>query len=496
MEHKHNETPEKLDFFPLFRNLWKQFRRLWWLLLILALLGGAYTGLQTVRSYRPMYQSEAIFSLSADYSGSTDIMSYNYHYDNDAAQLAAAAFPYLLNSDVMKERLLLKLDTAYLNGTIEASSIPSTNFFVLTAKSADPADAYAMVKAVMEIYPQVSRLVIGSAQMVVSQEPTLPDTPYTTLNWTRSAVLGAAAGALLGFLFLLLLAVANPTVITEKDIRQVVNLPCLAQVPNVRRKHRTRVTETGLLTTTLETDSAFTEAFRLLRLKLLRTLKYPEEKVLLFTSSLPSEGKSSLAANTALSLAKDGKQVLLIDGDLRAQNLKVLLGVTEPSSGLAAFLSQNSQPAQFLRFADTSLYLFAGDETVSNPTPLLKHDRLDALMRRLREHFDYIIIDTPPCAMMADAAALCRHADQVIYVIREDYASRAQILDGVQALSGSGASICGYALNRVSAGSSSKYGYGYGYKYGYGYPYSKYGKYSRYARETDGDDAAAAEPQG
>lgn len=494
MEQMKQETPEKIDLFPIFRNLWKQFQRRWWIILLLAALGGGLRYWQSVRSYQPMYQSEAIFSVRVDYSGSMDLNSYSYYYDNDAAQLAAETFPYLLNSDVMTERLLTVLDADYLNGSIEATAIPGTNFFSLTVKSSSPRDAYAIAQAVLEVYPQVSRLVIGDTQMTVSQEPVLAEAPYNSPGWKRSTLTGALAGTVAGGLILLVLALMNPTVSTEKDIKQVVNLDCLAQIPNVRRKRRSRNAQDGLLITNQEADSAFNEAFRLLRLKILRLLKTPDEKVLLFTSSLPSEGKSSLAANTALALAKDGKRVLLIDGDLRAQSLKSLMGISAASHGLGYHLKHRSSIPQFLQYRDTSLYLLAGDDIFRSPIPLLKHDRLSGLMNWFRTQFDYILIDTPPCAMMADATVLSRHADQVIYVIREDFASRAQILDGVQTLSGSGASICGFVMNRVTGSGNTHYGYGYGYgyghKYGYGYKYGKESGYGRSKAQTYGADDA------
>ena len=487
MEQKKQREPEKLDLFLLVRNLLKQVRRLWWLVVALAVLGGGLMYLRTVRSYTPMYQSEAIFSVSVDYTGTTDIVSYSHYYDNDAAQLAAESFPYVLGSDVMEERLLLELGTAHLNGSISADAIPGTNFFSLTAKSTSAADAYALVEATLDVYPQVSRFVIGDTQLTITQAPTVATQPYNSLSWKRSTLMGAVAGGAAGFLVLLLLAMANPTVITEADVRKIVNLKCLVQIPNVRRKRRTAGADASLLVTNQEPDSPFNETFRLLRLKLLRDLKNPKDKVILFTSSLPSEGKSSLAINTALTLAKDGKRVLLIDGDLRAQNVKNLLGIDTPSVGLDTHLKRNASELPFLQYRDNSLYLLAGDETVRNPIPLLKHERLRALLRQLREQYDYILIDTPPSAMMADAGILSRHADKVVYVIREDFASRSQILDGVQALSGAGARLCGFVLNRstLSGDGQGGYGYGYGYsygRYGYGYKYGSYGKKSGYTR--------------
>jgi receptor protein-tyrosine kinase len=200
------------------------------------------------------------------------------------------------------------------------------------------------------------------------------------------------------------------------------------------------------------------------------------EKVILFTSSLPVEGKSTVAANTAMLLSQMNKRVLLIDGDLRIQGLKSTLDVHAESSGLAELLKDGAKKPQFLAVDDSDLVLLAGDTPVRNPVSLLKQDRLHEVLEQLRQQFDYIVIDTPPCIMMADAASLCRYADRVVYVVRQDYASRGQITDGIQIMSDAGAKLAGFVFNR--AGASVAGGYGYHYSYGRGYGYGKGYKYT------------------
>ena len=253
------------------------------------------------------------------------------------------------------------------------------------------------------------------------------------------------------------------------DVKRLVSLPCLASIPRTAPKRRKSGPRQGLLITHMQTDSAFCEAYRLLRLKLLRQLK-PQDKIIMVTSSIPSEGKSSVSVNLALSLAREGKKVLLIDGDLRGPSDKALLGLTKPSDGLGQCLSGSLGQVHFLRYEDTSLYVFAGSEPIHTPMNLLQYDKLEALMNTLRPMFDYIVLDTPPCAMMADALALSRHVDRVIYVIREDFAATTQIFEGVQALAGADSRMVGFVFNCATnvRGSASGYGYGYGAAYGGG----------------------------
>ena len=474
-QEKTNEELMYIDLYALLRKTFLFLRRLWAMVLALTVLGGGLMYLRSARAYRPMYRSEAMFSVSVHYSGSTDITGYSYYYDKAAAKLVTETFPYLLQAESTQELIRQKLGTEYINGSISSASVADTNLFSLTVTSSSAQDAYDIINAVMEVYPQVSRQVIGETQLVITREPLLPSAPCNALSWKRGVAVGAAAGFILGMGILALLALSRKTVLSTGDVKKIVNLPCLARIPEVKLKRRKASTSNSLLVTRQEPDSAFNESFRLLRLKLLRALS-GEDQVLLFTSSVPSEGKSSLAVNTALTLAKDNKKVLLVDADLRGPSVKSLLNMTRRSSGLGEYLSGEPDTVQFIRFENTSLFVFSGDEPIGNPTPLFQREKLAAFIQSVRPMFDYILIDTPPCSMMADAPALSSHVDKVVYVIREDYASTAQIYDGVQSISGSGAEICGFVFNRATAPHGSGYGYGCGYgHYGYGYHKKRYG---------------------
>lgn len=476
MEHTtHTNTEEQaIDLSVLLQRMLRALRRLWPVCLALIVLCAALMGWRSHRSFRPMYRSEAVFSVNLSFVGGTDLSGYSQYYNKSAAQQVADTFPYLLTSDRMQELLLQRLGVTYLNGVISSSAIKDTSFFVLTVESPNPQDAYDILCAVIDVYPQVNRLVLGETQLVVNQEPTLPDAPYNADPWLSSAVKGAALGLALSLVVLLIAASLRRTVSSTGDVKRLVNLSCLASIPRTTPKRRKSGAQTGLLISHMQTDSAFCEAYRLLRLKLLRQLK-EEDKILMVTSSVPSEGKSSVSVNLALSLAREGKKVLLIDGDLRGPSDKALLGITKPSEGLGQCLSGSLDQVHFLRYEDTSLYVFAGSQPIQSPMNLLQYDKLEALMNTLRPMFDYIVLDTPPCAMMADALALCRHVDRVVYVIREDFAATTQIFEGVQALAGADARMAGFVFNCAATVRGAASGYGYGYRYGYGYGYG-YGK--------------------
>lgn len=454
-----SQAPAPMDLTRAAGKMLRSLAKLWFIPLILAVIGGGLQFYSAATSFVPQYRTEAVLRVAVG-----DSEGYSSYYDNTAAQNAAAVFPYLLSSDVMQEQLRAQLGGA-VRGNITSSRMSDSSLMTIAVTGTDPQAIYNTLEAVLVVYPQVSQRVSGDIQLVVVREPSVPTQPYNTLSWKRATATGAVTWGGVGLVLVLVLGLLGTTATSSRDVKEQVNLPCLAKVPKVALKQRKNSLTTGLLITKENMDPGFREAFRQLRHRLLRDMNANEEKVLLFTSSVPSEGKTSVAANTALAIAQTGKRVLLVDGDLRNPSIKTALGLTQDSVGLGQCLLNASQEVTFRRFEDTSLFLFAGDQPIANPSRLLHHDRLRRIFDSLRPMFDYIVVDTPPCCMMADASALCRHGDRLVYVIREDYATRSQIRDGVSSLCNTGIHPCGFVFNQATDTKSSHYGYGYGYGY-------------------------------
>ena len=268
-----NTEDQAIDLSVLLRRMGRALTRLWPVCLALVVLCAALMGWRGHRSFRPMYRSDAVFSVNLSFVGGTDVSSYSQYYNKSAAQQVTDTFPYLLTSDRMQELLRQRLGTDAINGSISASAIKDTSFFVLTVESPSPQDAYDILCAVIDVYPQVNRLVLGETQLVVNQEPSLPDTPYNADPWVRSAVKGAALGVVLALAVLIVAAALRRTVSSTGDVKRLVSLTALASIPRTAPKRRKNGPQQGLLITRMQTDSAFCEAYRLLRLKLLRQLK-------------------------------------------------------------------------------------------------------------------------------------------------------------------------------------------------------------------------------
>ena len=436
-------------------------------------------------NYTPMYQSRAMFTVSSGYS-SDDILSYSYYYDNEAAKQLAAAFPYMLGTDVMNELVKNELGVSYINGSIRAEAVADTNLFVLTVTSSDPQDAYDILEAVIASYPRVALYMVDYSQVIMKSEPTVPTAPYNSFSWKGSAVKGGMLGLGLSCLAALVLAMMRKTIFSAADLKASANVPILASVARTSAKKR-RSGKGMISLTHAGVDPDFVEAMRGLRIKLLRAMTEPGAQVILVTSTLPGEGKTTISANLALSLASSGLRTVLIDTDLRKQDTKAAVGVNDTRPGLPEYMTDsNIKVASMLSpVPGSSLEVICS--TAAKRRPPMNAHKLEQLIERLRPDYDYIVLDTPPCGIISDAKFICRCADAIVYVVRHDYASRNQIVDSMQELADQKAKLTGCVLNDTPAVSHSKrYGYGqYGYgKYGYGKTgYKKYG----YGRDKAGD---------
>lgn len=198
-------------------------------------------------------------------------------------------------------------------------------------------------------------------------------------------------------------------------------------------------------------------------------------KTILMTSSIPKEGKSFVAINTAISLTLPGDKVVLLEFDLRKPKISKPLGVLS-TPGISNYLVGNASLEEIVKphASIENLSVIPSGPIPPNPAELMSSPRLTELVTSLKKDFDYIIIDSPPIAAVTDAKILSPLADSIIYIIRHNYTNYVflNLLNDVN-LKGSLKNI-----NIVFNGIKHKkilgygYGYGYGYSYGYGYGYS------------------------
>ncbi len=224
-----------------------------------------------------------------------------------------------------------------------------------------------------------------------------------------------------------------------------------------------------------QSDFYILEAYKSLRTNVMFSLTGNERsKIILLTSSMQGEGKSTTAVNLAISFALDGKKVLLIDCDMRRPKLARLMGLRYNIGLSNVLLRPELCSSAFLGTFEKNLQILLAGDVPPNPSELLGSSRMSELLEALKAQFDYIILDTPPVNVVTDAMVLCPLTDGVLFVVRSGIAERGGVMRAVDQINRTNTKLLGFILNGVDSKSNSysrygHYGYGYGYSYGSDY---------------------------
>ncbi len=241
-------------------------------------------------------------------------------------------------------------------------------------------------------------------------------------------------------------------------------------------KKRNAFSHTLVNQRTLHKNLEFTarEQYKLLRTNLSFTLPEDEKcPIVGITSSTRGEGKSTTAVNLSYVLAESGKKVLLIDADLRIPSIAKKMRI-DSSPGLTDLLRHGGLEllSDFEYKHYNNWYIMPSGELPPNPSELLSSAKMEKLLEKLKESFDFIIIDLPPINLVSDALAVSKYITGMVLVIREDYTEKQELEAGVRQLKLSNVRLLGCVMNETTSGKGyySKYKYKRYYKY-----YSTYG---------------------
>ena len=484
------EELEKIDIIGLVSEFFKSAKKLFWLaLLIIAICtAGAYG--RSLLSYTPVYEAYTSFVVKSNTSFSSQ------YYDRAAAEQLGKTFPYILTSGVLRDVVEKDLGVSYIPSTIQASVMENTNLFTITVRDSSAQRAYDVLQSVITNYPKVAEYIIGSTSLKVIDESGVPVRPCNEADTAAAALSGMLAGCVISCCILLVYGLRRKTIRFGEDLKKITSAKFLGNVPVARLKKRNKKKKQLCMIDNPKIPGDFREAIRLVRSRVEKQVTAQEEPpVLLVTSAISGEGKSTMACNLALALAQTGMRIALIDGDMRHPSVAGTMGIKEPAAGIEQYLrGERKLESVLLRYEETSLYVIPGISQVNRPVSLIRSVRMKDMIRELKESFDYIIIDTPPCSLISDTAAFAGLADGVIFVVRQDYSSNTQVQRGLESVIDADIPVIGCLLNGMERGTIgygySTYGYG---KYGYGrYGYGKYG-YGKYGYGTYGEKSSGSE---
>ena len=212
-----------------------------------------------------------------------------------------------------------------------------------------------------------------------------------------------------------------------------------------------------------EPKSIAAESYRTLRTNIQYSSFDKEYKVIVITSSEPGEGKSTTAGNLALCMAQGDKKVILVDCDLRRPSIHKKFKVSN-LAGLSDVIIGKSDLSKVMHRYNKNLVLLTSGKIPPNPSEMLSSKSMENLLEKLRENFDYVILDTPPVQAVTDSQILSTKADGTILVVRAGKTKKESIKNAIDLLNKVNAHVIGTVLNGIDANRNKYYYYYYGDK--------------------------------
>lgn len=437
-------------------------RKYWWIVLITTLLSVGIGVAVTVRT-APEYASSVTFFIR------TPAEQIGGAYQGDQfAQKRVNSYVQVMESRRLANLILAdtQLDLTVDQTTSKISAKGDLNTVLLTATVTDtsPERSLVIATSLSKVFVDlVSSLetppgsTTPSVTIEVISDATLspyPVSPRPVINLSLALVVGLALGIALA----VMREVLDVTVRTVVALKEVTGGAVLAIVPfDMAARKSPLIIDSS-------SRSVRAEAFRQLRTNLQFVDVDHPLQVVVVTSSVSDEGKSSTATNMAVTFAEAGRSVLLIEGDLRRPRVADYLGL-EGAIGLTNVLAgQVSVDEVLQRWGRGGLTVLPSGSIPPNPSELLGSQNMQDLLKSLKSTFSIIIIDTPPLLPVTDAAIVTALADGAILVVRHGETTRTQVSAAVAALQAVNARLLGSVLNMMPIKGADAYGYsGYGY---------------------------------
>ena len=451
-------------------------RKLW--LLVLAFLIG-YMSISIVLGnlVSRSFSCSATFAVTSNSNGS-------YYSNSSAASEVVNIYSQLLQGRFMDDLILKDLGSS-VSGSINATQLGDTNLISLTVSSDSPKDALLIMQSIMRNYKELSEYVSSS---VVLNQLNTPNVSISVNQVYNVRDLGKKTGLVLALVMacaIIYMEISRGAIQNMSAAKNRLDGRIIGSVPHEsargsgkspfrRRKRR------DLHISSSAISFAFTESVH----NIASRVEHEQSKgkqVFLFTSVTEGEGKSTIAANTALTLATNNGSVLFIDLDLRRPVQTDIFNVKPAkNASFGDLLVSGADPRTILNstIADPSsgMEMLLSSRSYTDTIDLLSSPLLAQVIALARTRFDFIVIDSPPLGYFADSEVLSDLADGTLLVIRQNIVPAPEINDAIDSLKACKADFLGCILNdmqhlsrHLRYGYGYHYGYGYGGKYGYGY---------------------------
>ena len=457
-----------------------------WVIILCGLIGFMGFYVVTHSAYTPAYTASATLAVNAG-NGTTSYSSLTA--SNEKAKILVNIF----TEPSVKECAAEYLEIESFDGTVSAVVLDNTNFIELKVTSSHPEKAYKLLTAVINSHHKVSNKIFRNAGVSVIRMPSMPTAPSNRIDeGNRNLVIIACMTISLAII--LAVSLIRNTVKKENDFIEKVDSKLIGTITHESKKMTLREIKQkkkkGLLIhSNAYISLRFTENFHKVAAKLEHMKNQNDDKTFAVTSVAENEGKSTCAANIAVSLADRGNKVILLDFDFKKPALfKIFSEEANEEGELSDLLSKtiSIDDFAFRTFKKTSLSLAINTKPDSKYHSYIEDGSISDLISALEKDFDFVIIDTAPLSHDSTVTDIIQKVDKTIMVVRTDTVNIDAINDYIATISKISPNLAGCILNDVHLNilpfsftgndESSRYS-----RYGYS-RYSHYGHYGYYGK--------------
>ena len=436
-----------------------------WLVLICAAIGFGFMYWRVQANAVNTYTASGTMYV---YNANPNLVNYGYTNTSDlnsAVQLLDTYMVVVKSNkvlDAVAARLISdypEITPEYIGATLSMGSVSETGVLRVRCTTDDPQKSADICNAVMDVAPAEIIRVVSAGNIEIIDYATVPLMPdrYSRM---RRYVIGGLAGAVAAAALLTLLFLLNNKVQDTNELTERYTLPVLSSI----RREKENKEDAGAFLLGDSTRMDQIERYAKLRMNLLYVLAGKEKHSIVVTSAISGEGKSTIAANLAISVATSGKRVLLVDADMRRACQRDIFHYSKRAPGLSEALAGLNKWNESLKKTQVeTLDILPAGRIPPNPTELLESPAMHALLPQLEEAYDLVILDVPPTNIVADALALASQIAGSLFVIRQDFSDHREIRKALIQAEMAGLELMGFVF--------------YGEKLDHGGRYYYYNKY-------------------
>ncbi|QNJ93806.1 polysaccharide biosynthesis tyrosine autokinase [Mycolicibacterium fluoranthenivorans] len=434
-----------------------------WVTVALTILAAVLVAVAVTLLTTPLYKASTRLFVSTN-AGSSIADTYQ---GNRFSQERVDSYVELLTGQTLAQRTIDKLgldmSAADLQERVKATSKPQTVLITVDVLDPSPVRARDIANALSDEFVVMVRELetpedgtSPDSRVVLEQRASIPDSPSVP-KATRNIAVGLGLGVLAGIGLAYVRDLLDNTVKDRQTLEEITGTGIVGNIALDKDRRKKPAISFD------NDNSAIAEGFRKLRTNLQFLAVDNPPRVIVLTSSVPSEGKSTTAINLALALAEADYSVVVVDGDLRRPTLHKYLDLVG-SVGFSTVISgQASLDDALQKSSVADLTVLTAGAVPPNPSELLGSQSAKAALAELRSRFDYVIVDSTPLLAVTDAAILAAASDGVLMMTRFGYTKREQVTHAIANLHNVGATVLGAVFTMVPARGGSPYSYSYYY---------------------------------